>query len=285
MIKRKHIQIRDPFIVANIEDKKYYMFGTTDNAPWSHQGVGFDVYISSNLEDFDGPFPVFRPGKDFKGKYHFWAPEVYAYNGKYYMFASFKADNVCRWTQVLVAEEIVGPYKVVENARTPLDWECLDGTLYIDIENNPWMVFCREWIQVKDGEIYAQRLSEDLTMMAGEPIRLFTASTASWSYPNTGPILSNGDSYVTDGPFLFYSKKAELKMLWSSYSQFGYAIGIATSENGSIMGQWLQDKEPLIQSNAGHGMIFETFEGDKILALHQPNDTPNERAIFTQIDI
>lgn len=32
-------------------------------------------------------------------------------------------------------------------------------------------------------------------------------------------------------------------------------------------------------------MIFQTFEGDFKLTLHAPNDTPNERPLFLDIEI
>jgi arabinan endo-1,5-alpha-L-arabinosidase len=31
-------------------------------------------------------------------------------------------------------------------------------------------------------------------------------------------------------------------------------------------------------------MIFETFEGQLMLAFHSPNQTPDERAVFVEIE-
>ncbi len=53
---------------------------------------------------------------------------------------------------------------------------CLDGSLYIDKEGNPWLLFCREWLEAIDGEIYAQRLAKDLKTTEGDPYLLFKAS-------------------------------------------------------------------------------------------------------------
>ena len=52
---------------------------------------------------------------------------------------------------------------------TPADWECLDGTLYVAANGTPYLVFCHEWLQVKDGEMCAMPLTPDLTAAAGEP--------------------------------------------------------------------------------------------------------------------
>ncbi|WP_311316155.1 hypothetical protein [Domibacillus indicus] len=75
------------------------------------------------------------------------------------------------------------------------------------------MVFCREWLQVKDGEMYALRLSEDFQAVHGEPVLLFTASQAPWTKP------VREANYITDGPFLYETENGELEMIWSSYSE------------------------------------------------------------------
>lgn len=95
------------------------------------------------------------------------------------MFASFKADGIPRATQTLVADQPEGPY-VANSVQpvTPAGWECLDGTLFVDQQNKPWMVFCREWIEVTDGEMYAVQLADDLIVTVGEPVLLFSASQA-----------------------------------------------------------------------------------------------------------
>ena len=61
-------------------------------------------------------------------------------------------------------------------------------------------------------------------------------------------------------------------------------MGIARSETGTVLGPWHQDDEPLWSDDGGHGMLFRTFDGELRLALHTPNDTPDERARFVLID-
>ena len=51
-------------------------------------------------------------------------------------------------------------------------------------------------------------------------------------------------------------------MLWSSFllgkdGNGQYAIGVARSQSGTILGPWLQDPQPLNPNdNGGHAMIF-----------------------------
>ncbi len=120
------INIRDPFILP--VDGKYYMYGTRGSTTFGY-ATGFDVYVSEDLESWSAPHPVFEASAEFWADRNFWAPEVHAYRGKYYMFASFKAENACRGTQILSADTPMGPFvPLTREPVTPRDWECLDGT-------------------------------------------------------------------------------------------------------------------------------------------------------------
>lgn len=282
MIPTGQIQIRDPFVVPSPEEKLYYLFGSTDPDPWRPPAIGFDCYRSRDLKHWEGPLAAFRPPPGFWSDRNFWAPEVHRYQGGFYMFASFKAEGVCRGTQILKAERLAGPYAPHSDGPvTPHAWECLDGTLYVDEQGDPWIVFCHEWMQVGDGEICAMRLSPGLDRAIGDPVLLFKASAAPWTqFIKLDP---NAQGYVTDGPFLHRTQAGPLLMLWSSIGKDGYAQGIARSPSGRILGPWEQSAEPFFGKDGGHGMIFRTFEGELRLTLHQPNDTPNERPAFFPI--
>jgi len=289
MLKREDIQIRDPAILKVCSEKKYYLYGTTDKNCWGAGATGFNVYSSEDLENFEGPFEVFHPAKDFWATHNFWAPEVYQYNNKYYMFASFKADGVCRGTQILVSDSPKGPFVPWSDRQvTPLDWECLDGTLFVDEKKQPWMVFAREWLQVYDGEMWVIKLTKDLKRADGEPVLLFSASKASWCRGAVHDFTIDGVNtlkkvYVTDGPFVYKAENGELLMLWSSGGEQGYAMGVARSTSGNIVGPWVHDTDPLYFKDGGHGMIFKTFEGNVMLTIHTPNKTPTERPVFLDL--
>ena len=283
-MKKSEIKIRDPFIVPVAAEGLYYLCGTTDDLCWDERGgVGFDGYWSRDLEEWHGPLALFRPPAGFWATGHFWAPEMHCFGGQYYLFASFKAPGVCRGTQVLrSAGGPMGPYAPVSSGPvTPAAWECLDGTLFVDDAGAPWMVFCREWLQVSDGGMYAVRLNADLTRAAGEPVLLFTASSAPW-VREVKMKLGDGSEkcgLVTDGPFLVRSQ-GRLLLLWSSAGEHGYTMGIAHSTGGTIHGPWTQQTAPLFAKDGGHGMIFRTFEGRLMLTLHTPNTTPQERPVI-----
>lgn len=278
------IQIRDPFVLPVPEEGRYYLFGSTDKDVWSGPATGFDAYWSENLDDWHGPLPAFRPAPDFWSRTQFWAPEVHRYDGAYFMFASFTAPGRHRGTQVLRSDRPEGPFEPWSPAPvTPAEWECLDGTLFLE-DGEPWMVFCHEWVDLGDGDMSAIRLTPDLAGAVGEPVRLFTATEAEWVRPFVHPdVPDDMVAYITDGPFLHRTAEGLLLMLWSSFSADGYALTVATSESGRLVGPWTQEQRPLFPRDGGHGMLFRTFGGELRLALHQPNDTPNERARFIPV--
>ncbi|WP_243230809.1 glycoside hydrolase family 43 protein [Microbacterium sp. CIAB417] len=274
------IQIRDPFVLR--EGDGHWLFGSTDPNIWDGPATGFDAYWSADLETWSGPFPAFRPDPDFWSRTQYWAPEVHRYQDAYYLFATFTAPGRHRGTQVLRASSPQGPYTPwSDGPLTPHDWECLDGTLHVE-DGVPYLVFCHEWKDVGDGEILAVRLSEDLRTPASEPELLFRASAAAWARPIPRPEFPL--VYVTDGPSLHRTADGRLLMLWSSFGESGYALGVATSSSGGIRGPWMQAETALWPADGGHGMIFRDAEGTLLLALHTPNRTPHERARFFPLD-
>lgn len=278
------IQIRDPFVLRLGE--RFYLYGSTDEDIWRGPGTGFDVYRGVGpgvVTDFEGPFEAFRPPAGFWSERNFWAPEVHVVDGAYYMFATFLPIEGRRGTAVLRADDPLGPFTPwSDGILTPHDWECLDGTLFVDDAGDPWMVFCHEWQQVGDGEVCAVRLTADLRAAIGEPRLLFTASQAPWSAPLRGRAPG---SYVTDGPFAHRYADGRLGILWSSFDAEGrYCIGEASSATGTLDGPWTQRDEPVFQADGGHGMLFRDPSGALRLAIHTPNATPDERAIFVRIE-
>jgi GH43 family beta-xylosidase len=287
-IHHSQIRVRDPFIYADANTKTYYLYASIANRDDSIVN-GVEVYTSKDLNMWHGPSPVFEVPSDFWAKSMVWAPEMHAYQGKYYLFVTFTADTPLpdpptppadnwpryrkRGTQILVADAPDGPFRAFDNkAHTPENWMALDGTLWVE-DGKPYMIFCHEWVQIEDGTIDFVPLKSDLSGPAGNVETLFHASEAPWIVAGG----KNKNAYITDGCFLYKTKSGKLLMIWSANGTNGYAIGIADSQSNTLAGPWTQQAEPLFYENGGHGMIFKTFEGQLVLALHQPNKHPDER--------
>ncbi|MBQ8545462.1 MAG: family 43 glycosylhydrolase [Clostridia bacterium] len=280
-MKLSDINIRDPFILTH--EGKYYMYGTRAKYTWDYKGskynFGFDVYVSDDLENWSEPIPVFEYYDGFIGVKDFWAPEVHKYNGKFYMFATFHPENAPRGTAILVSNAPDGKFELHSDGLiTPKDWSSLDGTFYEE-NGTPYMVFCHEWTQIKNGAVCAVELSKDLTRAVGEPFKLWSAGDATWKYD-----IKDYGAYVTDGPFLV-KQGDTLLSIWSSFYKGEYCEAIARSDNGSILGNWTIDDKLIYENGGGHGMIFKDLQGKDNFVFHQPNETPKERPAFVKISI
>lgn len=262
-LKLKDIYMRDPFIY--VEDNICYLIGTTDKQAWKGKASGFLGYKSVDLVNFEGPYKLFSNSNSFWGDENFWAPELHKIDGKYYIFASFFIEGHVRASQVLVCDTPFGKYSPSKSPFTPKEWYCLDATFYEE-KGHKYAIFCHEWLQVRDGEICCGEFNEDFTKLKNIKV-LFHGSDAKWACIND--IGDGHKNYITDGPFIYKTKDGTLLMLWSSKSKKGYALGVAYSKNG-IMGDWLQNDDPLFDKDGGHGMIFE-FKGKKYLILHTSN--------------
>lgn len=273
-MKTCEINIRDPFVVY--ENNICCLYGTRA-ANFGRKTGGFDVYTSVDLENWSAPTECFSSEKYNLNREVNWAPEVHKYGGSYYMFATFTQDNNLRGTHVLKAESPLGPFVPhSDGAVTPKDWECLDGTLYIE-NGIPYLVFCHEHTQIIDGTVCYIRLSDDLKHSIGEPTYLFSGSSPFYIDKK-----ADGEHYITDGPFMFRNEKNELLMLWSTFIKDKYAECLVKFEDGTITGKFYH-LNPLITDDGGHGMIFR-FGNDLILTYHSPNISSSEHPVFLKIN-
>jgi len=265
----------DPYILADEATRTYYLTGS-----------GGTMWKSPDLQNWEGPYSYIEidttswMGSDPM----IWAPELHHYNGKYYCFTTFtntdvivdtvpeRCDVLRRATHILVSEKAEGPYHPVsEVCYLPAEWSTLDGTLFEE-EGVPYLIFNHDWMQLENGEIKQIALAEDLTHTEGEATTLFSGTDAPWprDMQSIGELTfgMSLSGYVTDGPFLFRTGTGRLGMLWSSWSDRRYAQGVAYSLTGRLEGPWEQQEQPLVPENAGHGMLFTTFEGKDLLSLH-----------------
>jgi len=283
-LKLSSIFLHDPWILAQEENKTYYLYTSAQAAATGTNRSGTIVYKSKDLKDWEGPYIVFLvpDGIWANPAQGAWAPEVHHYNGKYYLFTTLhNSDRVIdqppdvwrvthmRGTIIAVADSPEGPFVPMKSDGPvpPADFMTLDGTFYVE-DGVPWMVYAHEWIQMYDGMMEAVPLKPDLSAAAGDPILLFKASDAPWLNANFKPS-KKPNTYVTDGPELFRTKTGQLLMLWSSYDRGSYVETVARSESGKLAGPWKQ-LDPLVQNDSGHGMLFRAFDGQLMMILHHP---------------
>lgn len=282
------IRLHDPCIVPDAKAGTYYLYTAAPARLTGDNHTGTFVYKSKDLKTWEGPFLVFSvpDGTWADPKENAWAPEVIPYKGRYYLLTTLHNSrtlletkgplpNVARATVIAASDSLMGPFQLLDKDRsvTPRNFMTIDGTLYVESDGTPWLVYVHEWVQKNDGTIEAIPLTDDLTSARGDPIFLLKGSDAPWlaeqAVPNAKPTI-----YVTDGPELYRTKTGQLLMLWSSYERNklggdSYVQTVARSKTGQLRGPWEQ-LGPLVRNDSGHGMLFRTFEGQLMLIIHQP---------------
>ncbi|MCQ2792498.1 MAG: family 43 glycosylhydrolase [Bacilli bacterium] len=296
----KFHEIRDPFIVK--EGNDYYMYGTSY---WD--GIDWRAYhtTGSFKNEWENLGKVAEIGETYPDIVkQRWAPEVHKYKDKFYMFTTYLSQSSRqRGVTILRSDLPTGEFKMIShNARnvaqfgndnhhitydlSTIDKEgkpagcTIDGTLYVDPDGQPWLVYVNEWVSQTDevGRFSAVKLSEDLTEIDESSNKeLFRADAAPWG---------EAGIKVTDGCFIHTMPNGRLVMTWSASNGHGYSVGFATSDNG-VLGPWVQHKQQLFapgmyasdNPEGGHAMIFE--DNDQLfMCLHGPNAKTEHPIVF-----
>lgn len=276
MIVETNIEhLRDPFVL--VENGIYYAYGTgVDGSDWKN--TMWTCYkndsgsLAGEWKKVEKPL-CNLPKTATRNR---WAPEVHKYDGNFYMIATyFSSETEHRGCVILKSSSPEGEFEMITDGHvTPHNIDAIDGTLYVDKDGTPWLIFVHEWTCTDDGvgRMLAAKLSKDLTHLVSEPIELFRGTDPEWA---TGKI--------TDGCFMYTMSTGELLMLWSNSDKGGYCVGIAHSDNGRIDGKWTQEKKAMFSKtlgldyDGGHGMIFWDTDGQMYLSVHSPNKPVGER--------
>jgi len=263
------IRLSDPFVFADSASQTYYMTGT-----------GGMVWKSKDLAKWDGPVMPYKvnPNSWMGPRPMVWAAEIHKYKDKYYYFATFTnnavnidtvAGNIInrRACHVMVSDKPDGIYTPMKDPTyLPADKPTLDATLWIE-DGTPYMIYCHEWLQNRDGTVEKIQLKDDLSGTIGREKVMFRASESPWSREtrDDGKVKPN---MVTDGPYLFNTSNGRLGIIWTSWIGDVYTQGVAYSMSGKLDGPWVQEPEPITPPNFGHGMLFKTFDGKTLMSIH-----------------
>lgn len=274
-MKLSQINVRDPFVLP--AGGTYYLYGTIGGTRRGDT-IEFPVYTSDDLSDWEETKMTLDFSNGFWADSEFWAPDVFFWRGRYYLFLSCTAEGRKRGTHVFASDSPTGVYKPVSSDPiTPRDSQCLDATLYVE-DGIPYLLYSREWLEVGNGRIVLSRLNDDLTERLDEGVEILDARSSGISNAITGTYCGEKVSgYVTDSPLLYKTKEGKYLLLWSTFADNGYAIAVASSD--SLKGRYRHEKL-LFDRDGGHAMLFDTFEGERKISFHVPNSPPEERPCF-----
>lgn len=157
----------DPFVLRH--GGRFYLYGTNDGPPLP-DGRAVPLYRSDDLlrwEFLGGALIPLDPAADH------WAPEVLAWNGRFYMVVSFgDVEHVGHALWVARAERPEGPFRLRAQISAQDERFSIDGAWLLDDDGQLYLYRCVDFIDVEDPPhgtgIVVQPMRDPLTP-AGPP--------------------------------------------------------------------------------------------------------------------
>ena len=145
----KDVPLPDPYVY--VDGDTYYIVGTSDR----NTNV-VDCYVTTDFVTYEVYEEIYNPSL-YEGWEHdkealIYAPEIYCFDGVYYMYYSAKDSTLTRRCSVVVADSPLGPYRPlvndeVDGLNNPLFYNSdyykrgLDATVFTDDDGKMYMYF------------------------------------------------------------------------------------------------------------------------------------------------
>lgn len=275
-----NVPLGDPYIIYDEKADKYYLYGTggTPN--------GFVVYSSADLNDWTNEGVVYESSQpEAWGVKDFWAPEVYFFNNKYYLFYSAHwKDNPHNELEnyrigVAVADSPTGPFKdltgkpLFDPGYPIIDANVFfadDGKLYlyysrccykhpVSSEIADWAKAKRLFPEIEESWVYGVELSPDFSGVIGEPVLLLRPplkmNDPQSEWESRSVTSGEINRRWTEGSFLF--KQGDTYYMMYSANHFAgenYAVGYATA-TGPLGPFRKSANNPVLQKNTQNGGV------------------------------
>jgi beta-xylosidase len=258
------IRLGDPF--AFFHEGRYYLYATAGRG-------GFHYWTSTDLVHWEPAGNATHRTEETWGKRAFWAPEVFAYGGRFYMaYSAGQKDKKGFRLCLAVSDSPGGPFKDLHTPWCDIEWSCIDAHVFVDNDGTPYVYFAKVRSgpapAKMSGMIYGAKLKKDLSGLAGKPV-LCAQADQEWEEPNSTFSRCNEGAFVLRRGDLYY-------MTYSAnhYARPQYGIGYATSP--SPLGPWTKSKDnPLLAmdpqrgvTGPGHSSITRSPDGTELFIVY-----------------
>lgn len=234
----------DPFLMTY--QGKYYIYAT--NAP-----DGFRVYVSDDLAVWKDKGYCLKKG-DVIGQNRFWAPEVIAHKGKFYMVYASEEHLA-----IATSESPLGPFTQMEKKWLMAD-KAIDGHFFLD-DGTLWLYYVR--IQ-GENMIYVAKLNDDCSILQEKDEKFLLRAEENWELK---------EGHVTEGPFVLkHKEKYYLSYSANDTRSIYYAMGYAVSDRPD--GPFIKYKgNPILQmteqvNGVGHHSFAKSIDGKDLLCAY-----------------
>ena len=256
----------DPFVLRTAEG--YVMYGSAPAL--LPDGRAFQTLFSADLETWTDAGGALEPAAGAPAGTEYWAPEVVAANGLYWMYYSSGVSDVGHQLRVAKATDPLGPFWDVGVILTPDLPFAIDPSPFRDADGSWWLFFATDFLDsARPGTVLAVSAMNDMTSL-GETQIVLTAFADWQRYEACRQIYRQvRDWHTLEGPTVV--RRGD--RYWMTYSggnwhNAGYGVGLATAER--LGGPWTPYGEGAAFLNSadsgltgpGHNSLFSADGGN-----------------------
>lgn len=262
--EKNPILLADPTIFYH--DGTYYLYGTSGN----DKNLGFEVYVSKNLKAWKRSEKnegyALKKGESY-GDIGFWAPQVFEYEGKFYM-----AYTANEHIAIASSDSPLGPFTQAEIKDLEAPVKQIDPYIFIDEDGKKYLYHVR---LTEGNRLFVAEMEDDFSGIKEETLTYCFHAEEPWE--NT----QNVEWTVSEGPSII-KHKGLYYFIYSAndFRNPDYAVGYAVSE--SPLGPWKKsptnpifDKSDAGINGSGHGDYFIDAKGKMKYVLHTHNSDEN----------
>jgi beta-xylosidase len=255
-------------------DRVFEMLSSPDLVQWRSLGGALERLA---------PDDEARLGSDY------WAPEVMAADGLWWMYYSVGRGDVGHSLRVAVADRATGPYRDCSADLTPDERFAIDPHPFVDDDGTRYLFYARDVLEgPRVGTMLAVDVLDSPERLAGRPAPVL-APSGDWqifrrSRPMYGSVY---DWHTLEGPFvrrrdgryvLFYSG--------GNWEEPTYGVGWAEAEHP--LGPWRErsDRPPLLRTvpgrvlGPGHNSVVDGPDGQDVVVYHAWDADRTARRLF-----
>lgn len=261
----------DPFVLEH--DGTYYLYSTG--------GTKLSVRTSKDLCFWTSQSePIIQLSDLGWAEHKAWAPEMYEYNGKFYLIFSAEGYNEIHSIEIAVCDTPNGkfePLKKGEPFYSIEGYSLIDGSLFFDDDGRVYMYYSKDCSTntikgKRTSQTYGIELKPDFSGTIGEPV-LISTPEQDWE-------LKSGNPLWNEGPVVF-KENGTYYLLYSAnfYQSEHYSVGYATSDAPLKMFEKPREAK-LLSGNGktvtgpGHCNILRSPDGEEMYVVYHVHTIP-----------
>jgi arabinan endo-1,5-alpha-L-arabinosidase len=267
----------DPFVLGTESDTgpAYVAYGTGHVV----DGRVFELLVSDDLVSWQPVGGALEPLPPEAGS-DYWAPEVIADDGRWWMYYSVGFGDKGHTLRVAVAESPLGPFTDTGVDLTPSERFAIDPSPFRDVDGTIYLFYARDDIEGdRVGTMLAVDVLDSMTALRGEPHGILRPS-ADWQIFKRERAMYGGvyDWHTLEGPCVM-RRQGRYWCLYSggSWETSSYAVSYAMAE--SPLGPWseptLGPEEARLLATVdghvlgpGHNSVTRGPSGEDVMIYH-----------------